>query len=507
MTAARLLDAAAAALGLATLAVLVTGGTTIAGLALTRAELPVVALALVVGLRALVAPVALPAVRPAPALAVGIAAYLGLMGVVVVTRHVALRTHALDLGYYVQLVWSLAHGHGARVSLPPMHAWGDHLSPVLYLLVPLGWLAPGAVSLLLAQTAILAAGAWAVQAFAQRRLGVPGLAAALALLYLANPTLHGINVRDIHPAAFAIPLVVAAAAAADAGRWGWCATALVLILGCREDAAVAVVGFGVWLALTRGRWRLGAGLALAALAILALEVRVVIPAFREEPYPHLGRYAHLGSGLPGIVGSLLVRPWSWLPVVLTWAKVTYLVALLAPLAFLPALAPRALAAVVPGLAMNLLSVDPILVHYRTQYQAFVLPFLVLAAVEGARCLREAPPGWARRVTPVAALTAGFVLSAVLGARTVNDLAVTRWILDPEQRAGHALLSRVPDGIAVSANERFVPHLATRRDVFVYPTGLGVSAYLLVHETELAREPAEGYAVIGQGGGWVLLRRR
>src|SRR6266850_3843994 len=97
------------------------------------------------------APVALPRVSPRALVAGGVAAYVAVMGVVVVTRHVALRTHALDLGYDVQVLWNLAHGHGARVTLPPMHAWRDHFSPILYLFVPLGWLAPGAVALLLAQ--------------------------------------------------------------------------------------------------------------------------------------------------------------------------------------------------------------------------------------------------------------------------------------------------------------------------------------------------------------------
>ena len=75
-------------------------------------------------------------------------------------------------------------------------------------------------------------------------------------------------------------------------------------------------------------------------------------------------------------------------IVLTPAKLVYLGALLAPLAFLPLLAPRVLAAALPGLAMNLLSLDPKLIHYQGQYQAFVLPFLMLAAVEGYARLRE-----------------------------------------------------------------------------------------------------------------------
>src|SRR5207247_262290 len=102
-----------------------------------------VVLALVVGARLALAPVALPRISPRALVAGGVAIYVLAMGVVVVTRHVALRTHALDLGYYIQVVWNLAHGNGARVTLPPMHAWGDHFSPILYVFVTLVWLALG----------------------------------------------------------------------------------------------------------------------------------------------------------------------------------------------------------------------------------------------------------------------------------------------------------------------------------------------------------------------------
>src|SRR5258708_31630857 len=149
-----------------------------------------------------------------------------------------------------------------------MHAWGDHFSPILYLFVPLGWLAPGAVALLLAQTAIFAAGAVAMAGFATRRLGAARPAAAFAVLYLLSPTLHGINVRDFHPTAFSIPLVIAAAWAVDAGRPASAAVAVVTALAGREDVTIAGVGFGVWLALARRRWTVSAAVAVLCVALL-----------------------------------------------------------------------------------------------------------------------------------------------------------------------------------------------------------------------------------------------
>src|SRR3989441_12402852 len=109
-------------------------------------------------------------------------------------------------------------------------------------------------------------------AFASRRLGDARLGAGFALLYLSSPTLHGINVRDIHPTAFAIPLLIAAAWAVDAGRPAWAAVAVVAALAGREDAAIAGVGFGVWLALARRRWAVGAAVAVACVALLWLDM-------------------------------------------------------------------------------------------------------------------------------------------------------------------------------------------------------------------------------------------
>src|SRR6202008_4739394 len=112
-------------------------------------------------------------------------------------------------------------------------------------------------------------------------------------------------------------------------------------------------------------------------------------------------------------------------------------------------------------AQNLLSSDPILHHHRTQYQSFVLPFLIVAAVGGyARIARRTPGRW-----PVAVLVVATILSLTLAARTVNNLAVTRWWPSPEQRAAFGVLGQVPADAVVSAQDPYVPHLSLRPRVF------------------------------------------
>ena len=475
-----------------------------------------------VTLRLWLVPRPVPAWRPRRVVAVGIAAYALLFSFVTVTRHLTFATHALDLGYYVQLTWNLARGAGPRVSLPEMHAWGDHLSPIMYVFVPAFWLAPSPVVLLIAQSVALALGAAAVFGLARARLRDERPAAAFALLYLINPSLHGINVRDFHAAALAIPLLLAAMWAVEAGRpWLALLPAAVTLL-CREDAALPVVGLGVWMALGRRRWWPGAAAALGALVVLAVDLRLLIPAYRGEPYTHLWRYAWLGDSLGAIVATGLLHPLRTLGALLTADRLVYLAAMLAPLALLPLLGGADLIGALPALAQNLLSADPVLYNFRAQYQAFVLPFFVLAAVGGyARLERRRPGHW-----PVAVLVVAMVVSLALASRTMNNLAPARFRPTAAQAAAYRVLDAVPPAAVVSAQDPYVPHLSLRPLVFVFPVGLGKSDHVLIDGatypwrnlpgTTMARDGlavtivSDGaeyrYAVAAEAGTVLLLRR-
>jgi uncharacterized membrane protein len=487
LTAARLLDVLAAAAGVCLLSALAVWW--------ARPEVAFLVFLGAVSIRLLVAPVAAAAVDPRRVVAASVLLYAALFSFVTVSRHATFRTHALDLGYYVQLTWNLAGGRGARVSLPEMHAWGDHLSPIMYVFVPAFWLWPGPVVLLVAQSAALALGAVPVFALARRRLGDGPGAAALAILYLLNPSLHGMNVRDFHPAALAVPLLLAALYAAEARRPILFAAASALVLACREDAALPVIGLGVWLAVGHGRWLWGLVTAASALAVLIADVRWVIPWFRGEPYPHLGRYARYGASLGEIAAGLLLHPLRALATVASANRLVYLLALLAPLAFLPLLAWRDLVGAMPALAQNLLASDPVLHHHRTQYQAFVLPFLIAAGVGGyARLARRAP---GRR--PRLVLGCAMVLSLALASRTVNDLAVARWWPGPDARAAHSVLAQVPADAAVSAHDRYVPHLSLRRRVAVFPVDIDAADHVLLNTARYPWRRLPGVTVARDGG--------
>jgi uncharacterized membrane protein len=513
---ARLLDLAAVLCGLAVLSSLVHWW--------WRPEELFLVLLGVLTLRLLIAPMAVPSLRPRRVVVIGVIVYAVLYSFTTVTRHLTLLTHALDLGYYIQLTWNLARGAGPYVSLPEMHAWGDHFSPIMYLLVPFFLAAPGAYVLLVFQAVALALGGLAVFGIAARRLGDERPAAVFALLYLLNPSLQGINVRDFHAAALAIPLLLAAIYFAEAERPWLLAASVLLTLATREDAAIPVVGLGLWLALSKRRWLWGAVLVAGAFALLAAETRWLIPYFRGAPYPHLGRYAHLGRSVPDIITTVLLHPFRVLGGLVTGKRLVYLGALFAPLAFLPLLAPGALVGLAPALFENLLGQDPILFDHRTQYQSFVLPFLFAGAIAGYDRLALRRPGpWPKPVLIVAMMA-----SLVLSSRTVNNFSTERFWPKLEHRQAWEVMAQVPDNAAVSAHDRYVAHLSLRPLVFVFPEGLDKADHLLIYalaypwrsnpEVVMTREgdtvtitkgaggPTYRYQVVAARGPHLLLRR-
>jgi len=109
--------------------------------------------------------------------------------------------------------------------------------------------------------------------------------------------------------------------------------------------------------------------------------------------------------------------------------------------------------------------------------------------------------------PGIALGAAACCALILTARTFNDFSIRNWRPGPDQHAAHALMARIPADAAVTANERLVPHLVMRREIFVHPRGAGTSAFVVERADVLGKTPADGYRESARAGGWVLLERQ
>jgi uncharacterized membrane protein len=401
------------------------------------------------------------------------AAYATAFAGLSVLRHRAFETGRFDLGNMVQAVWSTAHGHPLQVT----NLHGDqvsrlaaHVDPILVVFAPLWWLWPSPSLLLTVQALAVALGALPLFWLARKHTGSERVALGLSLAYLLFPATEWMTLNEFHPVALACPLLLFAIWYLDENRLLPFASFALLAALTREEIPFVIAGLGVWYALGRRRWIAGGAIAVAGVAAAAIAVQVLIPHFRHGSASFYGRYDAVGGSASGIVRKAFTDPGRLISVAFDHRGTHYLIDLLLPIAALALLAPLLLIALVPELALNLLSsVDAqSSIHYH--YVAAEIPILFAAAAIGARRLGR----WA------AAAAAAAVLAAIAGNYLLGPIPLWRFVPGGETlQATSAQVSRhdriagrelnlIPADVPVSATNALGAHLSERKRIFSFP---------------------------------------
>jgi uncharacterized membrane protein len=420
-----------------------------------------------------------------------IGAYAAGFSALSILRHRAFSTGRFDLGNMVQAVWSTAHGHPLQITGlrgDQISRLGAHFDPILAAFAPLWLVWPSPDALLVVQAVAVAFGAMPVFWLARKHLGSDRVALGFALAYLIYPPTQWLTLNEFHPVALACPLLLYAIWFLDEGRLLPFAACAIVAATTKEEIALVVAGLGIWYALAHGRRWTGAAVAAAGVAAALIAIEVVIPHFnRAGTSSFFTRYSEVGSTPGGIVHTALTDPWKIVTTAVTGRGLGYLAQLVLPLALLVLLAPLALIAALPELAVNLLSAATTQTSIRFHYTAGVIPVLIAAAVFGAKRL---PP----RI-PVATIV---VVTALAANYLLGPVPLWRYFPGGEQHQARAAdvsehdriatraLGLIPPHAVVSATNSLGAHLSARRRVLSFP-------YLQDAQWLAADETAPGYA--------------
>jgi uncharacterized membrane protein len=430
-------------------------------------------------------------------------------------RHWNFNSGAYDLGIFDQVIWHLSRFESPSSSIRGYsNMLGDHFSPILMLLAPLYWVAPGPEVLILAQAGLLSLSIVPVFLYAKRRLPDAD-AFAIAVAYALFWGVQRTAMFDFHEMAFA-PLVIALAILAMDGErwilfWAMCA----ILVGVKEDLIALVGGFGL-LVLIRGRVRQGVAAIAASCAAFLLIVGMVIPAMND-----VGRFIYTSTYEP-----VLSRPWRIPMALVTPAlKLRTLLALFAPFAFLPMLSPLSLL-VVPIAVERFLSASPNLWGTAFHYWAPLAPVLAMGAADGLARIRtwlrargrdRDATATIRTLAAACVLLAAFIPGHQPHWRLLRPATYTR---SPSTLTGNLLLALIPSGASVVAQGQIVPHLSHRDRLFLLDANPPDTEFVVATERlepwplasvdelrlVLAARRQQGYESVFERDGWVLLRR-
>ena len=291
----------------------------------------------------------------------------------------------MDAGLYYMRVKHTALGHGflqETLARPPFY---DHFDVGLVLLVPFYYLLPRFSLIMVAQAVFLAAVGPALYVYARGR-GLSCLCASLvavaALLFPSISQLAFSFSYGFHPVTLSLPAVILSIHFWQKRRWLPFAALALFACSMEETVFPLYAGIGLVSMLAGPSRRPGALLLTLSVALFLVITKVVMPAFAGAGYFQLAKYSHLGGSFLSILSSPFTRPDVFWSLILSRQSLTFMLLLLAPLGFLPLLAPRLFFYPVVVLVFVLLLDNADVKSISFQYQTLIIAAWLPAAVAG-----------------------------------------------------------------------------------------------------------------------------
>lgn len=384
-----------------------------------------------------------------------VAAWVLLYGWRAIAGHLDLATNAYDLSVFDYSIWNLTYNQNGWVPFYGYSIFSDHFMPVLALLVPVHWLFPSPVLLLLLQVVSTAVAALLLKRLAQAQGLTPWFAIAVMVVFLMARRTHSAVASQFYPEAFQAPLILGMVLAWTARPWIlW--PAIVLLLSTKEDAALYVAAFAVFSLWMRYGSRRRAVIALSiAIVWLALAFFVFIPMSRAadglagSSNPVLQARFGSNAGEAPMLG-LFERLFS--------AKTGSTLANLAlSTGFLALGGISWLAPAVPGLLANIVAAPEHVQSSLNDHYAWpILPWLFLAMALGAARLHQ-------RLPKLAIAVVGVLLIATVADNPAVQRVFTRSVSADAQQVREQL--RRVSGPVVLAQANLIPQLPKTNSIY------------------------------------------
>jgi uncharacterized membrane protein len=418
-----------------------------------------------------------------------------------------------DQMYFEQPLWNTTQGRFLEQSdfAYSTSAFAVDWMPLLALFIPLYWLIPSPHTLFFAESLILALAALPIFWLARDKFNSRPVALAFVAVYMLNPTLQYFNILAFNLRAPALTCLLFAFFYFEKRKLLPFAIFALLAVATRTEVSLVVAMFGVYalLAWRREKYPLRLWLPPLVLApvyfvfIFSFLLGVFIEPGKMVTPPEAGQmqiserqreyisntdtiisttYGDLGKNLPDVLKNTIVNPLKTAERVFTVRKMTYLVMMLLPFAFLPLFAPRVLVFALPVVAINLLSIRPVQSDYRSHYSALLIFPLIVGAIYGAYNLVNLLKKWRAtgnlRIAKLPVASVGAVLLALgifavgVQASHRNPLPGVRYAEGREMiNATNAMINRIPKNASVASTSLLGPHVMPRRYSYYFPLAL------------------------------------
>jgi len=470
--------------------------------------------------------------RPDLALVLMMATYVIVFSIFSIARHYTFQTSAFDLGIFQQALWNSLNGNlfyetPDLYNNPSGSFLGVHFSAIMFLLIPLYAIHSGPETLLILQSLVIALAALPLYKLATHILRTKIRGLSIAAIYLLYFHVHLLNSYDFHLEAF-LPLFIFSFSYFLVVKKPIKAVFFALLAMLTMEVAPIIVGFVALFFLllpsisiskkpTSGRsgrtLKISLKLSLSSLSLrthslrkfplslwlIVLSIAIffisvnISSLFAPSPFAQL-KVPFLFSEPGESLGVLSLAQNFFNPFVLAdqvgndfSAKMSFWLLILLPVGFVIVLRPLVLVMLIPWFVLSMTTNIPAFYQLGWQYGAFTVPPIMIGTIYAVQKISRKSPRMYKRVLT---LTVALAIITALALSPLNPLtegqngiyegsAYRYPDLDADLDERYLILNLIPPQASVYTNGDFFPHLANRKDAYVWlPDGVNPEYILL-----------------------------
>lgn len=207
-----------------------------------------------------------------------------------------------DTAIYDQSLWHMSRFEIPFSSLKGFNQLGDHFSVILFLLVPLYWICPHVLTLLITQHIIVALGAFPIYLIARVQLKSNLLGIAFAISYLSFLMLQKAIHFGFHPITMSPTFIAFAVYFILRYSWWKYTVFILLALMCKEDVSVTTGALGLYILIFTKKRLVGVLTILVSVIWFTGTIHYIMPKLMGE-----GNEYYYFTG-PSVFRDLVLHP-------------------------------------------------------------------------------------------------------------------------------------------------------------------------------------------------------
>ncbi|MDE6776577.1 MAG: DUF2079 domain-containing protein [Oscillospiraceae bacterium] len=416
----------------------------------------------------------LPDIITALIIAVVAVAVVIYVSVTSILRHRTFSSSCYDFGIFVQMFWSMKTNLTAVTTCERdmfLSHFNVHASFIYYLLVPFYALFPSENTLLIAQ-AILAMGGIIPLYLIAKNHGYKGaIRIAVCMIYIFYAGLVAPNFYDFHENAFLPTLLMWLLYAVDTRKYILFYIMSVLTCIVKEDAPLYVICIGMYFMIEEKGWKRLHGLAVLAISgIYFVLISSWLKEYGDGDMMASTRFGNLtieaGDSFGSIIKNVLTNPTYFFSLFIHDTSLLFFLEIMVPVMFLPFMTKKLYRylLLIPFIIMNLVIGTSYGYAAGIGYQYIYGPscLVIYLALLNAKDITYEKRNIIVAMASVASLISSlcFISSKMGFVDTYNGRPQYYKNLE-------ACLDSVPQDGRVITNTWFLPHLADRKEVYVF----------------------------------------